>query len=334
LLGELISTLPIALLWAGSMGATLGLASGLVMRPYLSTQKQQIWLVTNTCCGMLTLLLAVFLTHPLPTVVPSFSSSLVIGAIVSAGWGLVPGALLVPLLQTLPPAKEEEIQQHLARANNKRHRWTTRGVTIIIGIATAVSVYHGRCQLMLCQPATWTEVLQLVQTHAAQAGPNYQVGMIRANPAFRSDLTADGPSHITIRIDLISSQPELPERWMYTQQTIEFEDRQQWVRRTGRYGTSEQPSLESQQRLNRIRISPRDVYRITWQAAQRELSTSISLTYSSMNLYTDGLPQERFGVESAWVISYHDDKEHLTYWIDAQTGEIVEQTKEERFKKP
>ncbi len=50
-----------------------------------------------------------------------------------------------------------------------------------------------------------------------------------------------------------------------------------------------------------------------------------------MNLYTEDMPQERFGVESAWAISYYDDVDYLTYWLDAQTGKIIEQTKD-RFR--
>lgn len=323
-----------ALLWAVGDGALLGLASGLIIRPYLSTEARWRWLIVNMSCGMLALPLAVFVTHPLPSLTPDLASSLAVGFIISVGWGVVPGALLAPLLHTLPPAMEEKIQQRLTRPMTARRRWIERSL-IAIGVVVGVMAgYRGRCELITCQPATWAEIFDLAQTQAAKAGPTYYIGRIRAEPTFRSKFATDGPYDLTIRIEFTSTQSNMAYdgmrvRPVYSEQTIEFADRDQWVTWQRRSGwTSEEPSVEEQQRLRRVRIGPRDVYRLTWQAAQHELSPSIDLSSASMSLYTDELPQERFGVESAWVISYFDSTDFLIYWIDAQTGKVLNQTKE------
>lgn len=172
-------------------------------------------------------------------------------------------------------------------------------------------------------------MLALAQTEAAKAGANYRIGRILAAPTYQTTLLTDGPETLTLRVKLVSSQRDMLQDGLYREQTVAFADRDQWVAwEHQRAWTSELPPVEAQQRLSRVRIAPRDVYRMTWQAVQRELSASIRLSSASMTLYTNALPQARFGIESAWVVSYDDDTGSLTYWIDAQTGTIVQQIRE------
>jgi hypothetical protein len=206
-------------------------------------------------------------------------------------------------------------------------------LVVLLGMLMFVG-YRGRCKVLTCQPATWSAIYEIAQTQAAKAGPSYRVGLVQAEPSFHTNLTAEGPYDITIRIKLISAQPDAQEDGLYPEQTIEFTDRDQWISWwNNRQWTGELPLLESQQRLTRVRIDPREVYRRTWALAQRELSSAIQLGAASMDLYTDESMQVRFGVESAWAISYYDDVDYLIYWIDAQTGTLIQQTKE-RIHKP
>jgi hypothetical protein len=214
-----------------------------------------------------------------------------------------------------------------------RHIVRIISVILLFALLTFAG-YRNRCKLFTCQPATWANIHTIAQTQAAKAGPSYRIGIVRAKPAFRTTLLADGPDDITLSLELISAQPDMAHDGLYPVQMVEFADRDQWItwQNQGEW-TSELPSTQAQQHLSRVRVSPRDVYHSTWNAAQRELSSSIRLSGAWMTLYINELPQERFGIESAWAISYSDGIDYLTYWIDAQSGKVVEQTKE-RFRKP
>lgn len=193
--------------------------------------------------------------------------------------------------------------------------------------------YPVRCNVLACPPAAWSTIYEIVQTQAAKAGPTYRTGSIIAEPSFKTDFTTDGPSTIALRVTYISTEADIQEGGLYPEQMIEFSDRDPSIRwQNGKQWSGQLPSLQDQQRIARIRVSPREVYRATWGPAQRELSHSVRLDAASMLLLTDDSVQERFGVESAWAVSYYNDLKYITYWIDAQTGRIVQQTNEEIHK--
>ncbi len=136
-------------------------------------------------------------------------------------------------------------------------------LVIVIIVTLTFAGYRGRCKLFTCQPAMWATIHPIAQTQSAKAGLNYRIGVVRAEPVFRTSLTADGPYDIRIRIELISTEMDRMQPGMYPVQMIEFADRDQWIIWKNRYSwTSESPSAEAQKRLSHVRISPREVYNL------------------------------------------------------------------------
>ncbi len=325
-LSSVVTDRATAISWAGGLGAALGLVTSLMLRPVLTRRDRRRWLLIMTSWGTLVLLLAVAVTHPLPTFVPDRMAALRVGLIVGSGWGLVPGGVLAALLKRRDPSVDARSTHQATRPRSVGEVWGRRigVVTLVAGISG--TLYAERCQLLPCPAATWQDLVVLADGEATHAGAGYAVGRLQAEPTFRTSYTADGPVEITMWVDIVATTPTAADPGMYDWHRIELTDRDLRRRRISSGTTSESPTPAAVQRLQRVRIGPRDVYRITWAAAQRTLAPATPVSAAPMSLYTDTLPTERFGIESAWVISYAAARRVLTYWVDAQTGAIVTHT--------
>lgn len=197
-------------------------------------------------------------------------------------------------------------------------------------ILVGVLLYQGyrqRCDLLTCTPLTWPELQAMARTYAEKAGPGYRFERMYVEPAHGTAGSVGEPDTLRVRMKFVAPEPSEngPDEGMHSVSTVEFEDPYQTVQWKGRgEWTSNRPSPEWQQRFDRVRIGPRDVYRLTWERAQQDLSSTI-WPYADMKLYLDDWLQAQGGPESQWVIDYYDDDGSITYNIDAQTGAIVGQ---------
>ncbi len=196
---------------------------------------------------------------------------------------------------------------------------------IVVGLL--VHSYRYRCLLLTCQPATWPEIQQLAQQYAAHAGPGYRMGLITTDAG---PLTPDGPATLRIRIQFIGTEhePDQPDR--YPVRTIEFDDRERhirWIRWTLATGTRLTP--ESQDHHARVRIGPREAYRIALTAARVDVPSATTLDPGSATLFVKNDPHGWTHPDSFWSVSYLDDHTSRSYSIDAQSGAIIDRHHDE-----
>lgn len=196
--------------------------------------------------------------------------------------------------------------------------------TLVFG---AFFLYSYRCAFGTCTPAPW-ETIQT--TLSAQANPffghPYYFNGLKAEPAFQTSFTDEGPSHLTLHVTLIDMSESSDCRCQAKR--FETNDRNFQVAWFGdsHIRVHPSPTLETQARFGRIKLGPRDAYRATWAIAQRELGPAFIPEYSTASLSTDEEVTLALGRESIWVMYYQNHKASLMIWIDAQNGDLVKQT--------
>ncbi|MBV9789470.1 MAG: hypothetical protein JOZ51_14895, partial [Chloroflexi bacterium] len=138
---------------------------------------------------------------------------------------------------------------------------------ILVGMLLYLG-YRQRCTLLACAPLTWPELQALARTYAEQAGPGYRFERMYVEPAYRTTMSAGEPDTLRVRMKFVAPErsESRPDESLYSVSTVEFEDPHQMVQWRGRgEWTSNRPAPEWQQRFDRVRIGPRDVYRLTWE---------------------------------------------------------------------
>ncbi|HEU4325566.1 MAG TPA: hypothetical protein VFS21_20670, partial [Roseiflexaceae bacterium] len=189
---------------------------------------------------------------------------------------------------------------------------------VVLVALFAPTIYANRCRITPCQPASWDEIYQIIET---QTGKTHRVGAIWVRPSPSSTFTSTGPEELQLQVDLVASQPDPREAGAYAFQVFEFDDRQRsirWSNLRGRVETALSPEL--QHRLSRVRIGPRDVYRMTMEQARKESGEMFMPHLSSLSLSIDERTREMFGVESVWLTYYPNQSSFVVYVVDAQTG--------------
>lgn len=227
-------------------------------------------------------------------------------------------------LRDLPHAQEEEAIQTAAHYARPRQRWLAGSAAVVLLAGACAGVAAERCHFVACQPLTWPELRALARQQAASAGAGYEVEAIMASPIFPTAMTESGPYDIEFTVFVGNSRESTIAPGSYGTKTFEVLDRSRSIRwRDGEGGSSESVPADAADRLQRVQIGPRDAYRITWPEAQREMQVSQILSAHmrfSVNDWEKGL----HGADLTWQVSYVDDAIEMTYWVDAETGKIVD----------
>lgn len=213
--------------------------------------------------------------------------------------------------------------------SGRRHPLLISLAAFILTSVLLYQGYHYRCVVFTCEPLTWPEMQALARTYAAKAGSGYRLEAVFVDPAYREISTTAVPETLEVRMKFVSPKAStiMPDQSMYPVRTIAFETQEQVIRWQGEgEETSEQPSPESLQRLDRVRIGPSDVYRLTWERAQQDLSGSANLRSTMLLSFRDKQPTPS-EPESSWFIIYFGDSNTVFYRVDAQTGVIFDQYK-------
>lgn len=188
--------------------------------------------------------------------------------------------------------------------------------------------YENRCHIIGCSPASWEKILDLAFAHS---GSDFRIEYISAQPPhFGNSYSEVGPAFIDIDVSYISLKTDdsiADKKINHPVKHLEFDDQTLMSSsRTGGQWANYVPPEDSQEKLKRVTIHPRDAFRITWTLAEKDSSLPAKNAHVSALLGFYNLA-DKFGCESMWAVSYLYDHVALTYYINAQTGQIISSEK-------
>ncbi len=196
---------------------------------------------------------------------------------------------------------------------------------VVLAMVFIKPAYENRCHILDCPPASWETIQEMA---FGQTGNDFRIKYISARPSRWNSYAEMGPdfieidvTYISLNTDKSSHQEEINHPIKY----LTFDDQNLIAKtRTGSSWYNRIPSSDSQEKLKRVTVSPRDAFRITWTLAYKETSFSANKANVSALLLFDNI-NEKYGCESIWKVSYYyDDLRYtLDYYINAQTGQII-----------
>jgi hypothetical protein len=202
---------------------------------------------------------------------------------------------------------------------------------LIILVLCIKAAYENRCHFINCVPASWNEIRNMA---FVQADENFRIEYISARPAAWNNFTETGPAFLDLTITYVSLKPDdsKTNSELYPLKYVEFDDRSLLLKtKTGFSWSNGYPSdisKESQERLSKVTIHPRDAFRMTWGLAKTALRHSPDPNLTSAMLIFDDKIRTVHGCESVWAIFYIYNKTSVTFYIDAQTGQVISTEKE------
>jgi hypothetical protein len=192
-------------------------------------------------------------------------------------------------------------------------------IFVFITVIFAKFVYENRCHFINCSPASWDQILKMA---FAQAETDFRIQSIWARPSRWNRYTENGPAFIDITISYISpniDSSRADEETNHPTKNIEFDDQNLITDiRTGNSWANFVPPEDRQEKLRRVSVHPRDAFRTTWTLAKKESGLSPDNASVLAILSFD----ER-GYESIWSVYYHYDTLTITFYINAQTAQII-----------
>jgi hypothetical protein len=193
---------------------------------------------------------------------------------------------------------------------------------VFITVIFILLAYENKCHILSCSPASWEKILD---TALAQSGKDFRVSSISIHPSWRSSYTENGPTVVAITVMCVSLHADSsqtngiagkianhPLKWLILddQDLITIVSRNGW--------TSDVPPEDRQEKLQRVIVSPHDAFRTTWGLAKKESGLSSDDIGALAVLSFDTR-----GYESIWEVSYVYDKTVLTFYVNAQTGQVI-----------
>ena len=201
-----------------------------------------------------------------------------------------------------------------------RNRFASFFIIVFIIAAFAKFVYENKCHFINCPPASW---MQILDTAFSKSGTDFRIHTIWASPSRWNRYTENGPTFIDIHIAYTSLKIEssrVDDETNHPTKHIKFDDRNLvFDIRTGNSWANSIPPEDRQEKLQRVSVHPRDAFYATWSLAEKEsgLPPNNASVLAILNF------DER-GRESIWYVSYYyDDIVDLTFYIDAQTAQII-----------
>mgnify|MGYP003455236901 CR=1 FL=1 len=203
-------------------------------------------------------------------------------------------------------------------------------IIVLGGMKVVQFTYENKCYVIECSPASWKEILD---TAFAQAGNNFRINSIYASPQWSSDPEAE-PEFVSIHVMYISiaSDPSIVgEETNHPVKSFEFDDRnlKTIIQKEGGGWANFVPSKDSQDKLKKVTVHPRDAFRVTWTLAKNESSISLENANIIAQLVIDETSLlfydiKKNGGEPIWIVSYNNDKIDLTYHVNAQTSQVID----------
>jgi hypothetical protein len=190
--------------------------------------------------------------------------------------------------------------------------------------------YENRCYVLKCSPVSWKEILD---TTFAQAGNNFRIDGIYASPQWSSDTEAE-PEFVSIHVMYVSLESDPSRAGEETNHPVkyfEFDDRnlKTIIQTEGGGGwAGNVPTEDSQDKLRKVTVPPRDAFRVTWILAKNESSMSLESSYVVAQLVFDETlllfdDIKKNGGDPTWIVSYDNDEIGLTYHVNAQTSQVI-----------
>jgi hypothetical protein len=211
------------------------------------------------------------------------------------------------------------------------HRRRTLLISLVVVPLVSVGLYHGivstyrhRCAWVTCAPLTWADMQALGRAAANQRNPDYRIEAVFVDLPTGTPSPALGPVPLAVRMHYGDPDGD-PVQGAYP--THEFTiDTQGQVWSWDVWAYSELPAPDAQQRFARARIGPQEVYALTWEHAQQALPAPGSAAAKMLLVVTEG----RFWrSEPTWSITYYRGRDLVTYYVDAETGALIERDRQE-----
>ena len=201
-------------------------------------------------------------------------------------------------------------------------------VVVFFTAIFAKFAYENRCHIISCSPASWERILNLTFAHS---GSDFRVDYISAQPSrFGNSYSEAGPAFIDIDVSYISLKTDnsaTDKKINHPVKHLEFDDQTLISSsRTGGQWANYVPPEDGREKLKRVTVHPRDAFRMTWMLAEKDSSLPATNAHVLALLGFNNLA-DKFGCESIWAVSYLYDHVALTYYINAQTGQIISSEK-------
>jgi hypothetical protein len=179
-------------------------------------------------------------------------------------------------------------------------------------------IYINRCHVLACTPASWETIRGLAIAHTDN---DTTVESISAQSAIWNNYTESGPAFINISIEYFSidsNESKLHGETVSHPESIEFDDQTLILHHINTDASVIGPSsLEHQQLLKKVSISPRDAIRAAWKLAQSEKSLTTEYPIVLVMLHFDKNHDTEH--ECVWDVNIGSK---LSYFVDAQTGQV------------
>ena len=202
-------------------------------------------------------------------------------------------------------------------------------IFLVVAILCVLFIYKYRCYVVNCSPASWKRIVDVVLTHANN---DFQFGHLHAIPSHsQNSYTEAGPTFIEINVEYVSLIAD--EKAYYPTKFLKFDDRDLITKYldTGNSSTNYVPPEDIKEKLKRVTVHPRDVFRLTWMLAEKETSLPAESANSAAVLIFNNVTVNEYGCESIWRVRYSYEHVAMIYIINAQTGEIVSYEKKNTY---
>jgi hypothetical protein len=203
-------------------------------------------------------------------------------------------------------------------------------VSVLLTFLGGILLLNNWCSVFSCSYLSWEEISDRV---AENLDENTRVSSLAAFPVEGAVIDDAVPSELNIVVSYTLLPASGDGLQKYRVNTEEFSDARVPPRfdlfdllapHSQEWG-DELPSEESQDIFLRVKIRPRDVYRMAWGSASERFGADLENRIIAAVLLFDGTVSADYGCESVWELRILDDRYEFAYVyvVDAVTGEKV-----------
>jgi hypothetical protein len=193
-------------------------------------------------------------------------------------------------------------------------------------LAVSISI----CTFVVCRPHSWVEQRAFINQIMARQPTGTRFDGIYVYHDRFSTIRSGADWNLEVSISFTQSipSPNYPDT-PYAISSIDYNDRDPERTRTNNSSngwTNTVPNPQETAAWESVKYGPRDVLNQTLSDAQQTLNFRIADDYANPSLHLAEYVPERFNKIAVWEVSYVVGKQELEFWLDAQTGAILERT--------
>ncbi|MBK9923772.1 MAG: PepSY domain-containing protein [Anaerolineales bacterium] len=202
--------------------------------------------------------------------------------------------------------------------------WRRMRSTLIPFLASLIFIVGNfwvkdRCSILDCEPADWKTIQEFVVKNSGSWMTEYRLDYLMASPKVNNGeiigKTNYAVYYVSTKTETTANKTNYPTKSMF------FDDMNLWGYKSALdIPNGNLPPSENLEKLNHVLVDPEAAIKLTWNLAktafgQLEETPLLQLTFDN----------EKYRIESVWEVTYFkDDNNQIHYWVDAQSGKILE----------